>query len=119
MKNMMSMTDVQQMLQLEVAIPLAVGIFMLMYTTYFLFTYKEKSSGGTKKKAAAKKKTSAAEKPTRRSVRETKAPKVWGEEDEPKVRHSFRRRSQAFADAPRFLFFRTARAQPERARERA
>ena len=84
MKNIMSMTEsLDQVMQLEVAVPLTVGICMLMYTCFFLFTYKEKSSGG---KASAKKAVAKPSKPTRRSVRETKAPKAWGEEDEPKVR---------------------------------
>ena len=80
----MSMTEsLDQVMQLEVAVPLTVGICMLMYTCFFLFTYKEKSSGG---KASAKKAVAKPSKATRCSVRETKAPKVWGEEDEPKVR---------------------------------
>ena len=84
MKNIMSMTEsLDQVMQLEVAVPLTVGICMLMYTCFFLFTYNEKSSGG---KASAKKLAARPSKPTRRSVRETKAPKVWGDEDEPKVR---------------------------------
>ena len=82
MKNMMSMAEIDQLMQLEVAVPLAVGIAMLLYTCFFLFTYKEKGAGKAKKSKAT-----PAGKATRRSVRESKAPKVWGEDDdeEPKV----------------------------------
>ena len=84
MKNMMSMAEIEQLMQLEVAVPLAVGIAMLLYTCFFLFTYKEKGAGKAKK---SKSKATPAGKPTRRSVRESKAPKVWGEDDDedPKV----------------------------------
>ena len=100
MNNMMSVTEVDKYLQLEVALPLAMGISMLMYSIYFLFTYKE--SKGRKKSSARK---SSSEKATRRSVRESKKPKVWSpddeEEEEPKSPFRASRRVKSPAKTPK------------------
>jgi len=116
MKNIMSMTEsLDQVMQLEVAVPLTVGICMLMYTCFFLFTYKEKSSGG---KASAKKAVAKPSKATRCSVRETKAPKVWGEEDEPKspTRASRRAAVKSPTKTPKKTPAKSKSKSPSRAR---
>ncbi len=78
MKNMMSFAEAEQLLQLEVAVPLFVGISLLMYTVYSLLTHSG-GKGSGKRRASA---SGSSAKATRRSVRETKKPKQWDDEDE-------------------------------------
>lgn len=82
MKNMMSLAEIEQVMQPEVAIPLTIGIAMLMYSIFYLFSYEEKRSKGGKKKSKASSSKGAADKPTRRSKREPKKPKNFDEDEE-------------------------------------
>ena len=80
MKNMMSLAEIEQVMQPEVAIPLTIGIAMLMYSIFYLFSYEESTKRGMKKSKAASKRGGDA--PTRRSKREPKKPKNFDEDEE-------------------------------------